>query len=1280
MPRRAKNAILPGLVLLLCAVAALQARVRTERASTMRGDVNGDGQITALDALAVLSSTVGRTLPAGFTIMPNGDADGNGTISALDALIIQSHVVGRDVSQFPVGKPIVRVTVAVSPAAATITVGGIQQLTGTVAGSANTAVAWRSASPGVATVSPNGLVTAVAVGQTTITAIAQADTTQKASASITVAQAPPAAVASISLSPSAATLQVGGTQQITATLRDAAGNVLNGRAITWTSSDLAKATVSATGVVTGIAAGGPVTITAGSEGKSGTATVTVAAVSVQQPAVTTLVASSVGATGATLNGTVDGTGATTQAWFEWGASSDLNTSSSTPFQSPGSGSGDQTVAATLSGLNPNSTYYYRIAASNSGGTTRGSILSFNTLKAASISLSPENVSFSATPGGASPASQTVSITNGGNGTLNSLSTSITYSNGQPTGWLNASLSGTTAPATLTLNATVGSLTAATYTATVQVSSGSATNSPRSVGVSFTVAQPPACTNSAELARKSHPDGAQVTAGQSFTMEWAVRNTGTCTWSSGYALRYVSKSNEQLSLSQANVALSGTVAPGATYTFPVPMRAPDASGTHREDWGVFDEQGRKFQDASVQIQVPSPPANPPVISSVSPPSPIQSGTDQTLTVSGSNFQSGLTVTATFPNGQSATLSGEQIRNVTATSFQLVIRLGDPGSWNIRVNNPDGKQSSPYSFTVQQPVGVSVSPAAAAVTVGGTQQVTAAVTGTTNTAVVWRSASPGVATVSSSGLVTAAAVGQTTVTAVAQADTMQKASASITVTQAPVASVSLSPTTATLQVGGTQQFTATPRDASGNALTGRTVSWSSSNTAVATVSAAGLVTGVASGTATITATSEGKSGTATVTVNAPTPTEPRVALYRCLVSGKHLVLVGADCLGGAQEGRYGYAAATQAAGTVPLYAARHGTTGHFLATTSAPEHSGLVNSGWHDYGLLGYVWQTAGDGRVGIHRLFSSSQDDHLYSSLEGEGGYQTEARNYFYLASAPSSVSFSAPQLSGVSPNPVQGSTSNTVVVLTGQNFQSGATATVWGPTIPNGVQLAAGSQVFVESLTKAIIKIVTMSSDGQGCGTWRVRINTPDGKVSNEVSFTAAGCVAGRLRFDYPVGTADGTGWLNNPNGLKWLEQYNYGGSCGWVYHPGVDMNKDGTSGDGDLGEPVYAVADGKVIASGHHSGWGNVILVEHSLEDGSKVWSQYGHLQNRSVSAGNSVSRRQQIGTVGKGDGGRFSAHLHFEIRKASLSASAFPCSESRSYVEARYYDPLAFIASHRN
>jgi len=95
--------------------------------------------------------------------------------------------------------------------------------------------------------------------------------------------------------------------------------------------------------------------------------------------------------------------------------------------------------------------------------------------------------------------------------------------------------------------------------------------------------------------------------------------------------------------------------------------------------------------------------------------------------------------------------------------------------------------------------------------------------------------------------------------------QSGTASVTVANVPVASVTVSPTAPNMYVGGTVQLTATPKDAAGNVLSGRVIAWASPNTAIATVSATGLVTGVAVGAATITATSEGQNGTAAVTVS-------------------------------------------------------------------------------------------------------------------------------------------------------------------------------------------------------------------------------------------------------------------------------------------------------------------------------------------------------------------------------------------------------------------------------
>lgn len=82
-----------------------------------------------------------------------------------------------------------------------------------------------------------------------------------------------------------------------------------------------------------------------------------------------------------------------------------------------------------------------------------------------------------------------------------------------------------------------------------------------------------------------------------------------------------------------------------------------------------------------------------------------------------------------------------------------------------------------------------------------------------------------------------------------------------------SVEVAPAAAAIGVGATRQLEATVKDADGAVLPGRTVTWASSSPTVASVSVSGLVTGAAAGTATITATSEGKSGSAIVSVAQP-----------------------------------------------------------------------------------------------------------------------------------------------------------------------------------------------------------------------------------------------------------------------------------------------------------------------------------------------------------------------------------------------------------------------------
>ncbi len=85
------------------------------------------------------------------------------------------------------------------------------------------------------------------------------------------------------------------------------------------------------------------------------------------------------------------------------------------------------------------------------------------------------------------------------------------------------------------------------------------------------------------------------------------------------------------------------------------------------------------------------------------------------------------------------------------------------------------------------------------------------------------------------------------------------------QPPVASVVVTPSTATLvSLGESVQLNASAQDASGNSISGKTFTWSSSDESVATVNASGLVLAIANGATTITATTDGVQDSASLTV--------------------------------------------------------------------------------------------------------------------------------------------------------------------------------------------------------------------------------------------------------------------------------------------------------------------------------------------------------------------------------------------------------------------------------
>ena len=245
--------------------------------------------------------------------------------------------------------------------------------------------------------------------------------------------------------------------------------------------------------------------------------------------------------------------------------------------------------------------------------------------------------------------------------------------------------------------------------------------------------------------------------------------------------------------------------------------------------------------------------------VSPPgATLSAGQTQQFTAKVTGTQITAVVWSISPNVGTVSSTGLYTAPTSIPSKQTVILTAK--------SSQDPTKSGTATVTLA-PVSVTVSPPSATLSASQTQQFTASVTGSSNTAVTW-SIRPSAGTISAGGLYMApasiASQQTVTVTATSQADPTKSVFA--TVTLSPTVSVTVSPPSATLSAGQTQQFTASITGSSNTA-----VIWSISPS-VGTISAGGLYAAPASlasqQTVTVTATSQAdltKSATATVTLS-------------------------------------------------------------------------------------------------------------------------------------------------------------------------------------------------------------------------------------------------------------------------------------------------------------------------------------------------------------------------------------------------------------------------------
>jgi uncharacterized protein YjdB len=769
--------------------------------------------------------------------------------------------------------------VAVTLASATLNVGQTTQATAKLTDSSGNVVtgprvSWSSSNAAVAAVDTNGVVTAVAAGTASISATAQGIT---GAATVTVNRPPVSSVAVTLNSPS---LTVGQETQAAATLRDANGNVLTGRSITWSSSNASVATVDANGFVTAVAAG-TASITATSEGASGSA----------QLAVTAASSSTIfteGFESGTLAAWQDGVNTAKQQVLN-NASLAHSGTHLLQMTYPAGQSGGWLTRFFMPGYDSlYASYWIRFGPNWTGPTTlltlRGSRTDdqwsafgkstscptgsdfFATTINAGTSTNPLDLTFLTWYPGMPTASGGVTCNGVGQGmgvTTYAQSRRLTIgvwhrlefwvklntvgqSNGQELTWLDGQLVGQWTGLTLrTDNALklnslmLDGATASTTTRILYIDD-------------ITIAQtapsplppPPSGVASVTVTLNSP----SLTVGQS-TQATAVLRDASGNVLAGSAITW-SSSDTSVATVDGTGLVQAVGQGGATIT-----------ATSQGVPGV----------ATMTVTAPSPTPVASVSVTLNSPSLVVGQSTQavaTLRDASGNVLSGRTISWSSSNSAVATVNAQGL--VTSVAA---------GSANITATSEGITGSAALTVTLPAVASVSVTVTPDTLRTGQTAQATATLKDAngnvlTGRTVSWSSSNVVAASVSAIGLVTALTAGNTTITAASGGVT---GSVQVTVTVAPVATVSVSLGTSSLSVGQTTQASAVLKDASGNVLIGRTITWASTNTAVATVSTTGLVTAVATGSASITATAEGQSGTANVSVTTSTssglwPNEP------------------------------------------------------------------------------------------------------------------------------------------------------------------------------------------------------------------------------------------------------------------------------------------------------------------------------------------------------------------------------------------------------------------------
>lgn len=808
-----------------------------------------------------------------------GVAPGRATITGTVEGISDDAVI--KVSKIPVG------SVVVTPDPAEVRLGGTTALTASVTDSAGTVVTdrnviWSSADLGIATVGPQGTVAGVSLGSTTVIGASEG----KADTVVVNVTALP--VGSVTVNPASLSFGAfGDTATLQAAVKDSVGADMPAEPVSWTSSDESVATVTGAGLVTAIA-NGTATITATAGGVDATP-VDVSVAQVVSSVVVTGGPVSLTSLGETRDLTAEARDVNDNpiagATITW-ASGDANVAT---VSTPGAtatvtavANGTTAVTASSDGVDSAPVAVNVSQGAATVTVTPAGPVSFHalgdtlTLTATVFdALGQEIAGASVSWGSDTPGVATVDATTGLVTTVANGSATMTVTSGAATADVTVSVQQVAAAVEIT---PAGPLSfdrlgaSDTLTATVRDANGVVIS-----GATVTWVYPPTSLPIAEIASTANTT----------TLRTSGNGSATITASSGTAADTVSVTVQQvvakvevtggpvtlasigatqdltaraldgndnpvaaatISWASGNVNVATVTTPGATTT--VTAAANGSTTVAATSDGV--------DSAPVDVTVTQAAAS---VTASPDPVDIRVNGTRTLGVTvrdgGGAEITGLSPTFASGDANVATVDGAGLVTGVAVGSTSVVVEVDGVADTVAVN------------VTAIPVGSVTLPAGPIqIREGGTTQLTATVvdsagTTVTDRPITWTGTDDTVATVDQTGIVTGVLAGAMEVIAEAEgrADTV-----AITVSPVPVASVAVSPDTATIPLGGGMTLAATVTDSLGNVVTGRTVTWSSASAATATVDpASGLVRGRARGSVEISAEVEGVTGSAQVSVD-------------------------------------------------------------------------------------------------------------------------------------------------------------------------------------------------------------------------------------------------------------------------------------------------------------------------------------------------------------------------------------------------------------------------------